>query len=79
MPEGVTWVYARVSSSGQTLDRQLDVLREYGIDERRIKTEKQSGKDFNKPEFPPLVGTKFVAPAMHEGDCFLLRFVLYFP
>ena len=52
MPEGVTWGYARVSSSGQTLDRQLDVLREYGIDERRIKTEKQSGKDFNKPEFP---------------------------
>lgn len=72
MPDSVTWGYARVSSSSQKLDRQLDALREYGIDERHIKTEKQSGKDFNRPEFLSLVGTEDVAPAMREGDCLVV-------
>lgn len=40
-----TWAYARVSSSGQCLDRQLAKFREMGIDERHIITEKKSGKD----------------------------------
>ena len=55
MPDSVTWGYARVSSSSQKLDRQLDALREYGIDERHIKTEKQSGKDFNRPMYQKML------------------------
>lgn len=72
MQDGVTWGYARVSSSNQKLDRQIDALHEYGIDDRHIKLEKQSGKDFNRPEFLSLVGTEDVAPSMREGDCLVV-------
>lgn len=40
--------YARVSSKEQNLDRQITTLKEYGIDERDIIIDKQSGKDFNR-------------------------------
>lgn len=39
--------YGRVSSEGQNLDRQLEVLKQY-VDERNIITDKQSGKDFDR-------------------------------
>lgn len=37
--------YARVSSKGQNLDRQIERFKEIGADERDIITEKQSGKN----------------------------------
>ena len=40
--------YARVSSKEQNLDRQLEALKEYGIEDRDIITDKASGKDFNR-------------------------------
>lgn len=40
--------YARVSTTHQNTDRQVDALRMYGIDERDIYVDKQSGKDFNR-------------------------------
>ena len=40
--------YARVSSTGQNLERQVVALIEYGISERDIVTDKKSGKDFNR-------------------------------
>lgn len=43
--KSVTWAYARVSSTGQNLDRQLAKFQELGIDDRHIITEKRSGKD----------------------------------
>lgn len=72
MKDSVKWGYARVSSSTQHLDRQLEQLRAYGIDERHIKTEKQSGKDFERPEFLSLVGTDEVAPSMRAGDTLVI-------
>lgn len=68
MEGSVNWGYARVSSTSQNLDRQLKQLRAYGIDDRHIKTEKQSGKDFERSVFLSLVGTDEVAPAMRAGD-----------
>lgn len=68
----VKWGYARVSSQSQKLDRQLELLRAYGIDERHLKTEKQSGKDFERAEFLSLVGTDKVAPSMRAGDCLVV-------
>lgn len=40
--------YVRVSSSQQNTDRQFDALIKYGVDERNIVVDKQSGKDFNR-------------------------------
>lgn len=39
-----TFGYARVSSTEQSLNRQLDALIDYGIPERDIITDKESGK-----------------------------------
>ena len=72
MESSVSWGYARVSSTSQRLDRQLEQLRAYGIDERHIKTEKQSGKDFERSVFLSLVGTDEVAPSMRAGDCLVV-------
>lgn len=42
------WYYARVSTSNQSLARQLAKFKELGADEREIITDKESGKDFNR-------------------------------
>ena len=42
------YAYARVSSSGQNLDRQIEALLEYGIEERNIIVDKSSGRDFER-------------------------------
>ena len=41
--------YIRVSSRDQNADRQLLSLRELSIPEEHIFTDKQSGKDFQRP------------------------------
>jgi len=46
-----TFGYARVSSTEQNLDRQIQALVEYGINERDIITDKVSGKDFARPGY----------------------------
>lgn len=40
--------YARVSTAHQHEDRQVQALLEYGIEERSIVVDKESGKDFNR-------------------------------
>lgn len=42
--------YCRVITKEQNLDRQLIELEKY-VDNRFIFTEKQSGKDFDKPQY----------------------------
>lgn len=43
--------YARVSSKEQNEERQLVAFKEFGIDERDIYIDKQSGKDFDRKQF----------------------------
>ena len=43
--------YARVSSTNQHEDRQLIELLAYGVPEKNIYIDKQSGKDFNRKEY----------------------------
>ena len=43
--------YARVSSKDQNEERQLVAFKKYGIDERDIYIDKQSGKDFNRENY----------------------------
>jgi len=40
--------YARVSTTDQNLERQLEELRKYIKDERYIITDKASGKNFDR-------------------------------
>ena len=42
--------YARVSTVDQNLDRQIDALKAYGIDERLIYKEKMTGTKKDRPE-----------------------------
>lgn len=46
--KGRTFGYARVSTTDQHLDRQIEALTSYGVAERDIITDKFSGKDFNR-------------------------------
>ena len=47
--------YIRVSSHDKNEDRQLIELKEVGIAEKNIYMEKQSGKDFNRPQYKKLL------------------------
>ena len=47
--------YIRVSTREQNEDRQLIALREISIPEQNIFMDKQSGKDFNRPQYKKLV------------------------
>ncbi len=43
--------YARVSTINQNEDRQIQELIKYGVEEKRIYIDKQSGKDFHRPSY----------------------------
>ena len=50
-----TYGYARVSSTDQNEDRQLIALHQAGVDDKFIYIDKQSGKDFNRPQYQKLL------------------------
>ena len=47
--------YARVSTREQNEARQVLALREFGVEDERIFTDRQSGKDFDRPAYRRLV------------------------
>ena len=47
--------YIRVSTREQNADRQLVALKNFGIAEKNIFIDKQSGKDFNRPQYKILI------------------------
>ena len=47
--------YIRVSSKDQKEDRQQMALKEVGVDLQNIYVDKQSGKDFNRPQYKKLL------------------------
>ena len=52
---GKKYGYVRVSSKDQNEDRQIYAMLEYGIEKADIFVDKQSGKDFNRPEYKHLL------------------------
>lgn len=52
--ENRTFYYARVSSKDQNLDRQILAFKQLGASERDIITDKQSGKDLDRPGYNAL-------------------------
>lgn len=47
--------YVRVSTREQNEDRQLIALREVGVENKNIFSDKQSGKDFDRPQYRKLL------------------------
>lgn len=47
--------YIRVSSKNQKEDRQQIALKEVGVELRNIYIDKQSGKDFNRPQYKKML------------------------
>jgi len=52
---GVTYGYVRVSSRDQNEARQMIAMEERGVDSERVYIDKQSGKDFNRPQYRKLL------------------------
>lgn len=57
-----TYGYIRVSSTDQNEDRQMDAMKSVGVTEKNIFLDKQSGKDFDRPQYKRLV------KKLHPGD-----------
>ena len=55
MEKNNTYGYARVSSRDQNEERQIIALKEMGVPEQNIYVDKQSGKDFNRPQYKKLL------------------------
>lgn len=47
--------YARVSTKEQNEERQLVALKQFGVEEKNIWVDKQSGKDFNRKNYQKLL------------------------
>ena len=60
--------YARVSSTGQNLDRQINALKKY-VREENIIIDKMSGKDLNRPGYQALKG----ALGLRSGDTLVIK------
>lgn len=59
--------YIRVSSREQNEDRQLIAMREAGVPEENIFLDKQSGKDFERPQYIKLM------QAVKPGDLIYVK------
>ena len=64
---GNVYGYARVSSNDQNLDRQLDALVEFGVEDDMVFADKASGKDFERPEY------KRLTAVLGEGDVVVVK------
>lgn len=60
--------YARVSSHEQNLDRQIEALKQLGINERDIITDKVSGKDLERSGYQSLKNTM-----LRDGDTLIIK------
>lgn len=57
MEDYMNYGYARVSTKEQNEERQLVALKDFGISEKNIFIDKQSGKDFNRENYNKLLNT----------------------
>lgn len=63
-----TFYYARVSSCEQNLDRQLEAFAKLGADEREIVTDKESGRNLDRPGYQALKTTM-----LRPGDTLVVK------
>lgn len=67
MEEGRIYGYVRVSTKEQNEGRQLLALLESGVHEENILIDRQSGKDFNRPQYQRLL------KIMESGDTLFIK------
>lgn len=53
--ESTLYGYIRVSTKDQNEDRQIIAMKEFGIKDRNMIVEKESGKDFDRPKYRGLI------------------------
>lgn len=53
--ENTLYGYVRVSTKEQNEGRQIIAIQEFGVDIKQIYTDKQSGKDFHRPQYRQLL------------------------
>lgn len=53
--KNVIYGYVRVSSKDQNEERQVIAMRDFGVRGQHIIVEKQSGRDFNRPQYQRLI------------------------
>ena len=51
----MTYGYVRVSSRDQNEERQMIAMQEFGVEKKQIFLDKQSGKDFERPQYQKLL------------------------
>ena len=69
MEDNRTYYYARVSTTDQNLDRQLEAFYRLGATDRYIITDKASGKDFERPGYASLKS----ATGLRRGDTLVIK------
>ncbi len=62
-----TYGYIRVSSKDQNEDRQRIALEQQGIPQNHLHTDKQSGKDFERPAYQQLI------KKLKQGDVLIIK------
>lgn len=51
----MTYGYVRVSSRDQNEERQMIAMQDFGVEKKQIYLDKQSGKDFERPQYQKLL------------------------
>jgi len=64
---GITYAYIRVSSKDQNEARQIDAMREFGVDDGCMVIDKRSGKDFDRP------GDRKLMKKLKPGDTLVIK------
>ncbi|WP_019189862.1 recombinase family protein [Levyella massiliensis] len=67
MESARTYGYIRVSSRDQNEARQVIALQQFGIADKQIYIDKQSGKDFDRPKYKKLIRK------LKEGDLVVIK------
>lgn len=65
--EGRTYGYIRVSTREQNEDRQWIAMKECGIPEGNVFSDRQSGKDFDRPGYKEVIGK------LQKGDTLVIK------
>ena len=65
--ENRTYGYVRVSTREQNEARQIIAMQAFGIDDKHIFMDKQSGKDFNRPQYQKLIRK------LKKGDTLVIK------